>query len=82
MKIWATEFKQGLMMSFQNAQPQSKKIKKVLQMVLDNHQSRLETAEAVGILNEHVYSIWTEELGMRLSAHWVLRLLSLNQKRI
>ncbi|KAL6252271.1 hypothetical protein P5V15_003009 [Pogonomyrmex californicus] len=53
-------------------------------MVLDDRRIKVrEIAEAMGISKERVCHIFTEELDMRkLSARWVPRLLTLDQKRI
>ncbi|KAL6265813.1 hypothetical protein P5V15_002631 [Pogonomyrmex californicus] len=53
-------------------------------MVSDDRRIKIrEIAEAMGISKEHVCHILTEELDMRkLSARWVPRLLTLDQKRI
>lgn len=59
-------------------------IEKVHQMVLNDNRIKVrEIAEALKISEEHVCYILTEELGMRkLTARWVPRLLTLDQKRV
>ena len=59
-------------------------IEKVHKMVLEDRRLKVrEIAEAIGMSSERAYHILSEELGMKkLSARWVPRLLTQDQKRI
>ncbi|KYN21168.1 hypothetical protein ALC57_06462, partial [Trachymyrmex cornetzi] len=59
-------------------------IEEIHQMIMDTRRIKIrEIAEPVGISKERVCHILTEELDMRkLTARWVPRLLTLDQKRI
>lgn len=91
VKFWAAEFKRGrisLADDERSGRPKtataSDNIKKIHQMVLDDRRMKVrEIEEALGISKERICHILNEELGMRkLSARWVPRLLTLDQKRI
>jgi len=90
IKKWAAEFKRGrtsLEDDPHEGCPKSATppeiIEQVHDMVLDDRQMKVrETAEAIGISKEHVGYILHEELDMKkLCARWMLRLLTVDQKR-
>jgi hypothetical protein len=58
-------------------------VDKIHDMVMDDRRVKvLEIASAVGISSERVHNILHQHLNMRkLSARWVLRLLTVDQKR-
>src|SRR5436190_23298789 len=91
VKRWVAEFKRGrtsLADDERSGRPTTAttidNIEEIHQMVMDNRRIKVrEIAEAIGISKERVCHILTEELGMRkLTARWVPRLLTLDQKRI
>lgn len=91
VKFWAAEFKRGrtsLGDDERLGRPQTAttddNIAQVHQMVLENRRIKVtEIAEAMSISKERVCHILIEHLGMRkLTARWVLRLLTLDQKRV
>ena len=59
-------------------------IAEVHQMVLDDRRIKVrEIAEVMNMSKERVCHIFNQHLGMRkLSARWVTRLLTMNQKRV
>ncbi|KMQ83449.1 histone-lysine n-methyltransferase setmar [Lasius niger] len=90
VKFWAAEFKRGRTSLVDDERSGRQKtatttdnIEKVHQMVLDDRRIKVrEIAEAVGISKERVCHILTEDLGMKkLTARWVPRLLTQDQKR-
>ena len=91
VKFWAAEFKRGrtsLGDDERSGRPKTAttddNIAKIHQMVLDNRRIKVrEIEEAMNISKERVCHILNEDLGMRkLSARWVPRLLTLDQKRV
>ncbi|XP_065665495.1 protein GVQW3-like [Hydra vulgaris] len=90
VKIWAAEFKcgQSLGDDERSGRPKTattdENIAKVHQVVLDNRRIKVrEIAEVMNISKERVCHILHENLDMRkLSARWVPRLLTLDQKRV
>ena len=88
VKFWAAEFKRGHKSLGDDGCPKTattdKNIAKVHQMVLDDHQIKArEIAEVMNMSKECVCHILNQHLGMRkLSAHWVPRLLMLDQKHV
>ena len=91
VKFWAAEFKRGCKRLGDNerlGRPKTattdKNIAKVHQMVLDDCRIKVrEIAEPMKMSKEHICHILNVHLGMRkLSAHWVLRLLRLDQKLV
>lgn len=91
VKFWAAEFKRGrtsLGDDERLGRPQTAttddNIAQVHQMVLENRRIKVrEIAEAMSISKERVCHILIENLGMRkLTARWVPRLLTLDQKRV
>ena len=91
VKFWAAEFKRGrtnLGDDERSGRPKTAttddNIAQVHQMVLDDRRIKVrEIAEAMNMSKERVCHILHEELGMRkLSARWVPRLLTLDQKRV
>ena len=93
VKFWAAnfEFKRGrksLGDDERSGRPKTatndENIAKVHQMVLDDHRIKVkEIAEVMDMSKERVCHILNQHLGMRkLSARWVPRLLTVNQKRV
>lgn len=91
VKFWAAEFKRGrksLGDDERSGRPKTAttddNIAKVHQMVLDDRRIKVrEIAEVMNISKERVCHILNQDLGMRkLSARWVPRLLTLDQKRV
>lgn len=91
VKFWAAEFKRGrksLGDDERSGRPKTvttdDNIAKVHQMVLDDRRIKVrEIAEAMKMSKERVCHILNQDLGMRkLSARWVPRLLTLDQKRV
>ncbi|XP_030761217.1 protein GVQW3-like [Sitophilus oryzae] len=91
VKFWAAEFKRGrksLGDDERSGRPKTAttddNIVKVHQMVLDDRRIKVrEIAEIMNISKERVCHILNQDLGMRkLSARWVPRLLTLDQKRV
>ncbi|XP_030758938.1 uncharacterized protein LOC115884482 [Sitophilus oryzae] len=91
VKFWAAEFKCGrksLGDDERSVRPKTAttddNIAKVHQMVLDDRRIKVrEITEVMNISKERVCHILNQELGMRkLSARWVPRLLTLDQKRV
>ncbi|XP_066994420.2 histone-lysine N-methyltransferase SETMAR [Anabrus simplex] len=87
---WTSKFKFGresLDDDPRSGQPKSvtnpEFIAKVHKMVMEDRRLKVrEIAEAVGMSSERIYYILTEELGMKkLTARWVSRLLTLDNKR-
>lgn len=90
VKFWAAEFKRGrtsLGDEERSGRPRTattdENIAQVHQMVLDDRRIKVrELAEVMKMSKERICNILTEELGMRkLSARWVPRLLTVDQKR-
>lgn len=91
VKFWAAEFKRGRK-SFgddeRSGRPKTvttdDNIAKVLQMVLDDRRIKVrEIAEAMKMSRKRVYHILNQDLGMRrLSARWLPRLLTSDQRRV
>ncbi|XP_020296620.1 putative uncharacterized protein FLJ37770 [Pseudomyrmex gracilis] len=91
VKFWAAEFKRGrtsLVDDERSGRPKTAitddNIAQVHQMVLDNRRIKVrEIGEAMNMSKERVCHILNKDLGMRkLSARWVPRLLTLNEKRV
>ncbi|GFU15790.1 histone-lysine N-methyltransferase SETMAR [Trichonephila clavipes] len=91
VKFWATEFKRGhksLGDDKRSGRPNTaithENIAKVLQIMLDDGRIKvIEIAEFMNMSKERVCHILNQHLGMRkLSARWVPRLLTLDQKRV
>ena len=91
IKSWVVEFKRGRRSIFDEERPGRPKtatideiIDKVHGIVMDDRRlTVVEIAETAGISTERVHAILYEHLDMRkLSARWVPRLLTLDQKRI
>ncbi|XP_029155672.1 uncharacterized protein LOC114928587 [Nylanderia fulva] len=91
VKFWAAEFKRGrksLGDDERSGRPKTattdENIAKVHQMVLDDRRIKVrEIAEVMNMSKERVCRILNQHLGMRkLSARWVPRLLTLDQKRV
>ncbi|XP_030765065.1 protein GVQW3-like [Sitophilus oryzae] len=91
VKCWAAEFKRGrksLGDDERSGRPKTAttddNIAKVHQMVLDDRQIKVrEIAEVMNISKKRVCHILNQDLGMRkMSARWVPRLLTLDQKRV
>ncbi|GFX30089.1 histone-lysine N-methyltransferase SETMAR [Trichonephila clavipes] len=89
--FWAAEFKRGRK-SFggdersgrSNIATTNENVAKVHQMVLDDHRIKVrEIAEVMNMSKERVCHILNQHLGMRkLSALWMPRLLTLDQKHV
>ena len=91
VKFWAAEFKRGrtsLKDEERSGRPKTAttddNIAQVHQILLDNRRIKVrEIAEAMNMSKERVCHVLHEDLGMRkLSARWVPRLLTLDQKRV
>jgi len=91
VKFWAAEFKRGrtsLIDDERSGRPKTAtsddNIAQVYQMVLDNRRIKVrEIGETMNMSKERVCHILNQDLGMRkLSACWVPRLLTLDQKRV
>ncbi|GFW85952.1 histone-lysine N-methyltransferase SETMAR [Trichonephila clavipes] len=91
VKCWAVEFKCGLKSlgddersGRPNTATTDENITKVHQMVLDDHRIKVrEIAEVMNMSKERVCHILNQHLGIRkLFAHWMPRLLTLDQKRV
>lgn len=91
VKFWAAEFKRGrtsLGDDERSGRPKTAtmddNIAEIHQIVLDNRRVKVrEIAEAMSMSKERVCYVLNEDLGMRkLSARWVPRLLTLDQKRV
>ena len=91
VKFWAAEFKRGrktLGDDERSRRPKTvttdENIAKVHQMVLDDRRIKVrEIAEVMNMSKERVCHILNQHLGMRkLSARWVPRLLTVDQKRV
>ena len=91
VKFWAAEFKRGrksLGDDERSGRPKTattdENIAKVHQMVLDDRRIKVrEIAEVMNMSKERVCHILNQHLGMRkLSARWVPRLLTVDQKRV
>ena len=91
VKFWAAEFKRGRKSlgvdersGRQKTATTDENIAKVHQMMLDDRRIKvIEIAEVMNISKERVCHILNKHLGMRkLSARWVPRLLTVNQKRV
>lgn len=91
VKNWLAEFKRGrtcIQDEHRSGRPKSvtttEMVSKIHDMVLKDRRLKLaEIANVVGISKERVFNIVTQELGMKkLSARWVPRLLTLDQKRV
>nr|XP_014285279.1 putative uncharacterized protein FLJ37770 [Halyomorpha halys] len=87
---WTSEFKFGRESSGDDPRSGLSKsattpefIAKVHKKVIDDRRLKVcEVAEVAGMSSEWIYHILTKELGMKkLSARWVLRLLTLDHKR-
>ena len=87
-KFWVAEFKRGLGDDERSVSPKTattqENIAKVHQMVLDDRRIKVRgIAEVMKMSKERVYHILNQHLGMRkLSARWVPRLLTVDQKRV
>ncbi|GFX04316.1 histone-lysine N-methyltransferase SETMAR [Trichonephila clavipes] len=91
VKFWAAEFKLGRKSlgdverwGRPNIATTDENIAKIHQMGLDDPRLVVrEIAEVMNMSKERVYQILNQHLGMgKLSAHWVPRLLTLDQKRV
>lgn len=91
VKNWVAEFKRGRTSVQDELRPgrpksvtTSEMVSKVHDMVLEDRRLKLsEIADNTGISKERVHHILSEELNMKkLSARWVPRLLTLDQKRV
>ncbi|GFU86048.1 histone-lysine N-methyltransferase SETMAR [Trichonephila clavipes] len=91
VKFWAAEFKLGRKslednerLGRPNIATTDENIAKVYQMVLDDHRIKVrEIAKIMNMSKERVCHILNQHLGMRkLSARWVPRLFTLDQKRV
>ena len=91
VKNWVAEFKRGRTSvhdEYRSGRPKSvttpEMISKVHEMILQNRRLKLsEIANSVSISKERIHHILSEKLHMKkLSARWVPRLLTLDQKRI
>lgn len=91
IKSWVAEFKRGrtsVQDEHRPGRPRSvttpQMVAKIHDMVIKDRRLKLsEIASTMGISKERVCNIVTQELGMKkLSARWVPRLLSLEQKRL